>query len=586
MSLYEDDGTFNGTLMKNTTDDNGNETTEMEKPSTDNNDKLSMPTSNIVPQTKKRKNSLNDRNPTKKKKTQDDIDEQEQQHQQQLAASLTVDNKWTFKYPLFLSPKYKIEKISSKHFLTTTIQELCNPQTIYCNKCGISQKVKCGECKILKYFDSNFILKTNFFACIIPNVQLMMSKNFTFFESFLRWVKVGTDYLAEHPDDKNSIKSIIIREYKKYLALMDLDFKGGKIAKQISGKKSFIRNNVLAQKLTSLRLVLIIDCQLGPGEVSISKKLIERIDLRSFYVLLNRDPSINSLCVCVSKILVNDYDDLVIRISPFVADGLHADVDGDAINCFIIVGPSNNIYDSYNADLASRELLQNSWEKGRRITAFQRPKYSFGQYYNYVIYKYFSHLKKIIPFLKRLKCEREQVPKVLMHMLCTTHYDLADNIISNIISFAKNLKTPLLTCDEIFWDNDRFLDIVKSKSKGTLDHITQFRDNCKKNQIPKGEFLAACRDASFNHFVTGSKKMSKNGREMFQLQGRLEPLLLLWNKLYHVDVVCCDKFYREEHSMLTCTLEYNVLAVTEMFQQLIFANLDVLNRTSSSRLDV
>lgn len=292
--------------------------------------------------------------------------------------------------------------------------------------------------------------------------------------------------------------------YKKYKSFIAQPTNLGLLSNLFGGKTSHIRNNILGSLVLSIRLVTTIDVQLGPDEVIIPKSLYDRCNFASPLVFVSRHPAINTTCIYVSKIFYED-NISVIKISSFIADGLHADQDGDEINITFIKNRTEIL--AYNQLVAQSEL-----KNANTINLFHiKPKYQFGQYYKLFFFKNQEILHKEIPILKTIMAPLNEKPEILMKLLCSVYQDKFTPILSKIINLANNYIMQQVPFEKLI-DGSGLMDIVNSKSNGSVFHIQE--TTLLLRGIDPKEYLTR-EINSYNNYIQSALKLTTSGRNLF-----------------------------------------------------------------------
>lgn len=356
-------------------------------------------------------------------------------------------------------------------------------------------------------------------------------------DKFINNIAIDNGLISEFPQFKiDVLDSFFALELeKRYSNLIEQPINDGNIKEQLSGKNSYVRKKVLGSKNKAIRLVCIIDTTLGPDEVVIPKSIWSRIDFKTQYGIVNRFPSINSECIFVQKIKYCENNYPVIRISSFIADGLHCDQDGDELNLYIIENV-NDIHD-YTEHILFKEYSNNAFSSGEKCNFDYRPKISFGQHYDHVLYKHHDEMDKLWPNYTKLPCSKSNRPSFLMNLLCSMYSDVATNIISDIIEYFKTIKIETPKPLELLEGGDIIKNIYLSGSKGTENHYTKFLEQIKG--MNETEYMNAA-IAQFNKFILSSSSVSINGKNLYTKLAVFPNLHITQNNLLYQNVIVSE----------------------------------------------
>lgn len=465
-----------------------------------------------------------------------------------------------FNEPLNKTYFYRIEKTSTSNLLVLSILDLPYnefDQLYICEHCYINLNIKCYRCVKFYQYSHTFLLETLFGYYRSPPPTFFSDRNFNFFKTF---IKKTQEFLIKH--NIKSFKNVTIPEYgsvlysewknqqlneeKRFETFLNNPFNNGVLKQQFSGKKSIIRNMMLGKIMPSMRYVLTIDTQLGPDEVSIPKLVYNKLNISSNFVIINRAPSINDTCISVAMLRWHT-DSFTAKISAFIADGLHADQDGDEITIFML--PKTNDGANYNEFLMMKELRHNMWSIGIRHKFDYSPKISFGQYYLYVLYKFHDKIVEKFPLYGKLPCSVADKPKFLMNLFCGSQYDKAISFISDLMDMSKDLPIPIPSLTNIL--TGKLNDIIDSGSKGSINHLSEFI------QLMKGLNEKEHHNKSieaFNRYITSSGAMSKSGQQLYSMLFGTSSLILKSNSLTYMGHEICSDFYSKTS---TFSVQYN-----------------------------
>jgi hypothetical protein len=300
---------------------------------------------------------------------------------------------------------------------------------------------------------------------------------------------------------QDSMKLLIIR-YNTFM--QKPSFRGGYLSKQLSGKTSYLKINCLGTSVNSLRGTLVVAPYMLPNEISIPKSLYDSLDLAFNYVILNRDPSINSRSAYVCTLKYHEgADDSTFHINQYVLEGLHGDQDGDEVNIVYInnEAPSPLLY-------ASRyELERKSWDKGFRHDILGRPRYKFSQLQVLMLYKHDRDLCNASPFWASIKSKRLQT---FWDLACSTHRDEADEFLHIFSKYCEQNDFPLVNVHDLIGGSGIFEDIVDSGAKGSHAHLEVYRKNLLSRDL--SDILSESKQ-TFDKYVTSNREMQRVGRQ-------------------------------------------------------------------------
>lgn len=397
-----------------------------------------------------------------------------------------------------------------------------DPIVFLCELHGISND-KISDC-CDDFFSSHlqFLLTNNYVAVYIPPPIIMAKNNLSYFKTFIEY------FSRVH--DIESMK-LLMTKYKAFMEKSS--FRGGYLSKQLSGKTSYLKINCLGTAVNSLRGTLIVSPYALPNEISIPKSLYDSLDLAFDYVLLNRDPSINSRSMYVCTLGYHDgANDSTFRINQYVLEGLHGDQDGDEVNIFYInkEGPSPLLY------MSRYELERKSWDCGFRHDVLGRPRYKFSQLQVLMLYKHHDDLCRLSPFWKSINGKLA----MFWDLACSTHRTEADEFLTLFSSYCKQRDFPLVTVNDVLTGTGIFDDIVKSGAKGSQAHIDVYLKNLKGRD--EAELISESK-VTFNKYVTSNREMQKVGRQTSGSLHIYQNVILLNGSLQMNGVTLVDNIF-------------------------------------------
>jgi hypothetical protein len=421
----------------------------------------------------------------------------------------------------------------------------------------INDKAVCSECYKFLQFPSCLLIRNDVMAFYVPPPIIFAKNNYTFFVSVVEkfsTLKSPEDYGTWEPNYRGFIETT--------------SFRGGFITKQLSGKSSYFRVNCLGSTAHALRGTLIISEDLMPGEVMVPKKIYDSIDFAFPYVLLNRDPSINSRSIYVCKIIPYENDfDCSIKINQFVLRGLHGDQDGDEVNLYYIKKEPI----SYQMQLAYYEMRRKSWD-GFRHDILGRPRYSFSQQQDLILDLYNDELCRISPLWNSLQKFGTKKIKIFWSIGCFTHRDEVDEFLKMFLQFCKDNDPGLVTYEEMLNASGVLTRVVTSGAKGSDAHLRVYREQLIKKS---DEEILDTAKKTFNKYVQSNHEMKLCGRQhsgsLHIYQNGLYPssVNVFFNNIFILVYVCDDSLFFNDTLLvsdifaipLTSIFLFNPLAV-------------------------
>lgn len=209
------------------------------------------------------------------------------------------------------------------------------------------------------------------------------------------------------------------------------------MSKQTSGKSSYVRTNILGALVKGIRGTLTVDPDLGPNEIGIIQEMYDKLNLAFPFVILNRDPSINSRCIYVCQLKpFSDKNDFTIHVNQYVLRGLNADQDGDEVTLYYI--EKEDEICSLEMTKVMYEILRCSWKYGHRHDVFGVPRYGFSQYQDLMLHNYNDELCKLSKFWNDLQPFSDR-KKIAFALACTTHRDEFDEFLDIFTKFCSDV---------------------------------------------------------------------------------------------------------------------------------------------------
>lgn len=443
--------------------------------------------------------------------------------------------------PVFSTKKYTIKPLTTNNILTFHIKEFYNiflkkdanyknfyENVFFCIKHRfVLKEPQCSLCLPFETFNKTFAFESAIGIHLLPPPLFYSQKNLNYFRTFIQLsdlnYKISQNRsLTEHEKNK---------ELVYYNNFISTSFNFGFINKTLSGKLSLFRKKLLGFKCNGIRMTLTIDCKLKPNQVQIPVNIYKRLKLATNFVIINRDPSFNSRCIYVCNLETHeDKNDHTIHINPFILDGLHADQDGDELTVFVIKKKENN--NSFLLNCALDEIKNLSWTEGKRHDVFYKNRYTFSQYYRYLIYKYSELLERHHWLWKDLNYIESFSEKLntILDLGCSIYKNDLDTFISLIIELSRKIGPQLVNTNDILNCENSIENIVKSGAKGTVFHIETFK-NQLYNTIASSEFYNMT-EKNFNKYIHSSTKLSEEGFKLFNLLYSFNSLLYHLGKLY------------------------------------------------------
>ena len=474
--------------------------------------------------------------------------------------------------PLFYSIQYNISNVTTKNTLSIYCCDLNNIIASHsfnfyiCVYCKLQETPKCAKCVLFDKFVEVYITYDSELAYTLPQPSIYSKRNFAFFKSFIEKIsyfernKNEVVYAGKRKRKNVEKKQFSVFEQKKYYytTFMIKNFRGGSLSKQTTGKYSHLRGNILGTVVHGIRATLTVDSALLPQKVQINRIIYDQLNLAIPYVLVNRDPSINSRCIYVCEIEpFDDLNDSTIHLNSYILNGLHADQDGDDINLYYIEKEAE--CPSYLMISAMYEWYRNSWDKGFRHDMMYKCRYSFSQYHRYILYKYNKELNALSSYWKSLDRYGKHKHSYAMALSCNTHREECDEFLQILTNFCNELNDNLLTYDELTTGYGSLRQIIESGSKGSETHLQvylkglQFSDNesnsddmndynnkcgsdgkkimCKRRKLMEQDFKIQS-ISGFNKYINSSKEISTMGQRQFSLLFTFQNVSLFQNDIY------------------------------------------------------
>jgi len=469
--------------------------------------------------------------------------------------------------PLFSSVKYNLDHVTTHNAFSLAFEEFLpylKQQFYLCPNCRVTATGQCNEkCTPFLEYEEYFVIYNDLAAFWIPPPKIFAKKNLSYFNSFVEMCdKEYNAYLNGGNGTQkqfDDLKAALVRKYEKF---KDCSFKGGFLQKQTSGKYSYIRTNILGAQVNGIRGTLTVDPRLSANEIGIPRHLYESLHLAIPFVILNRDPSINSRSIYVCNVVPYDNDaDHTIHLNEFVLIGLNADQDGDDINLYYVELESDDI--AYELRESMHEIIRRTWKLGHRHDVYGNCRYSFGQYRQLMLHRHNDELCKLSPFWRSLQ-KFPNKPRLAMTLGCYTHRKELDEFLDVLNRFCQSTSAHMATYDELINGNGILFDTVASGAKGSVVHLDAYLDGFHRKS---DESIFANSVKNFNKYVTSNSEMKIAGRQQFSLLHVYQNVFLCNNNIYICDTVLfknvnhCPIF---SHFIFNrSTVEYNLYSLCE-----------------------
>lgn len=399
----------------------------------------------------------------------------------------------------------------------------------------------CKSCVPFNEWATTFLITSPFLAFAIPPPIIFAKNNTSYFNNFLNKFRAisGKEYVIE----SDILYQALMRSY--YDFVNESSFRGGFLLKQLSGKNSFYKLYCLGGNGNCIRGTLIVCPDLMPGEVSVPPNVYnELISKKVKYVILNRDPSINTRCLYVCEYKQHT-DSPTVKVSQFVLKGLHGDQDGDEVNLYYITGSD---IDTYNTRLAHYEQMRGTWAHGFRHDVLGHSRYTFSQQHDLMLYKYDKELSKHNAFWKSLdRYVGQKKRDVFWDLASFTYREEADGFLRYLLKFCRITDPGLATLYDLRRGVGIMEEIVASGAKGTNMHIEEFQRLLGGQEI---NALMADSMKSFDKFVQSNYEMKVCGRQQSGSNHIYQNVYLTNRTLYSQDVAIVDDIFESALSSL------------------------------------
>lgn len=392
----------------------------------------------------------------------------------------------------------------------------------------IGMEPRCVNCHAFKISNFAFALETPLGSFLFPAPILYTERNF---KALIYFIHRYIDLLAREEKKGKELSENEKQEHFEILCkghdyCLQLPFNMGKLATIQGTKDSILRRQLLADFAYGARFTLTIDSTLEYGTVSIPKKIWDELKISNAYVVINRDPSINTRCAFVCRILWHDIpNDNTMHINAGVLVGLHADADGDELNIYAMLIKIFGATTSYEQRLAIEELRSMSYDVGKRVDSYNNPRYVLSQ-----IEKYHIHVRDNVfnkhPMWHYIfgKNFSEKITNISI-LGATIMRDEFDSFLKFLRDTFKNFTS--ITISEILNYTGAMKSIIDSESKGSLATAKYTIDKIFSLDINTDEFVQ-----NFNRYVNSNKSIGTLGRTQYLYAHTMQAISLIKYSLY------------------------------------------------------
>jgi hypothetical protein len=243
----------------------------------------------------------------------------------------------------------------------------------------------------------------------------------------------------------------------------------------LQGSSSYIRTGVGGRKVyNNIRGCITLNTRLLPDQIEIPVCAYESIHLTpTTPIILNRDPSISGTCIFL--VYATPCDGSTIRINTLVLDGLHADVDGDTVNMYVILDEC--VHDEMKAAIG--------YPRAGIVDVFGNLRYKFTQHHALYMYtRYHNRYPGGDPLVARvwngLKSSfdtsenRDMTTLELLNKTAVALYlyygpQIYDRFVRDIIEWTSTTTNTIIAGAS----PDVLIQIVRSGAKGSLEHLVE-----------------------------------------------------------------------------------------------------------------
>ena len=431
---------------------------------------------------------------------------------------------------------YKLEGPTTKNILTVPIMDFANCiykakgcETLWlCEDHLIKLGPVCVNCHAFKISNFAFALETDIGCYLFPAPILYTERNF---KALIYFIQRYIDLLARQEKKGKELSESDKQERFEVLCkshdyCLNLPFNMGKLETIQGTKESVLRRQLLADFAYGARFTLTIDSTLEYGTVSIPKKIWDELKMGNAYVVINRDPSINTRCIYVCTLLWHDaLNDNTMHVNSGFLEGLHADSDGDELNLYATLIKNFGTIPTYEHRLAIEELRSMSYDIGKRVDSYNNPRYILSQ-----IEKYHIHVRNNIfnkhPMWYYIFGETfSDKIKNISILGATIMRDEFDSFLKFQRQTFKHFSS--ITISEILNYTGAMKSIVDSGSKGSLATAKYTINKIFSTEINSEEFIA-----NFNRYVASNKNIGKLGRIQYLYAHTMQAISLIKYSLY------------------------------------------------------
>lgn len=279
------------------------------------------------------------------------------------------------------------------------------------------------------------------------------------------------------------------------------------------------------------------------------------------FVLLNRDPSINSRCLYICQIKQHDNIlDPTIHVNQYVLRGLGADQDGDEVNLYYVDAEDES--PSFQMHQVMYEVLRKSWKFGFRHDVMGKPRYGFSQNQDLLLFHFHKELCAISPFWKSLSPFPNR-KEIFWALGCFTHRDEVDEFLNLFFNFCQENDPGLTTYKELLSASGIIQAVIDSGAKGSNVHREIYLKGLQKINL---ENLYNDTVINFDKYVTSNVQMKIAGRQQFSLLHVYQNIYLAMGNIYLNDTPIMLNVF--ENPLFSIFL-YNPLVVKYHFKNLL-----------------
>lgn len=439
----------------------------------------------------------------------------------------------------------------------------------YGELCVLSSGDCCDNAIPFTLFASHFLLTDTTSGLDVKNMFIPQPTN---------WTKESTSLFQRIIQYTNTLqhvkrscigpeRAITANESKgvvnKYEHFINSKFLFGLVSEIKGGKWSYYRRNILGSPgRTNIYRTATINLELMENEIYIPQDvydvLVDVYDLENTF--LNRNPSINTLCIYACKaIRCPDPTIQIIQINPYVVEGLHFDQDGDAVTVYLnpkyteLVGLNH-----HTAIVESKSFAMTN----RPLTYMGESRYSFCLYQRWVMHRYRTRLSALSSFFKEKYCG-DAVKFMGLLMLYKPEFVEFQHVLA---TFIKELQEDLVSVGDLTLDTGVFQRLVDAKSIRSQEYLDAFRALVVRQENGGLDALFNRGMESYNKFVSASRKMSDQGRQNFTMQTATTPLIYTANNIYYYNKILVGNVFDNKMSL---SIKYTEAAILDLQSEFI-----------------